>query len=259
LAGATVAGHLIECGAQATGGLWHRWHDVSNWAAIGYPIAEIAADGSATITKPPGTGGMVTVANVAEQLVYEIGDPTCYRTPDIDVDLSSVRLEQIANDRVGVTSSQGEYPSDRLKLSAVYRDGWTASGMLAVVGRDAPDKARACGQILIDKVKRGGFELADTCVEVLGAGDVVRGVVPPGSVPYEVVLRVSVRDPRREAVARFCKEFAPLITSGPAGLAGYASGRPEPRPAFGYWPALVPKDLVEADVHVRQASELLPM
>jgi hypothetical protein len=249
LAGATVAGHLIECGAQATGGLWHRWNEVANWDDIGYPIAELEEDGSFVITKPAGSGGFVTVPNLTEQLVYEIGDPACYRTPDIDVDLTSVLLEQAGADRVRVTGSNGSSPTDKYKLSAVYRDGWTASGMLGVVGRDAEAKARTCGRILLEKVKRAGYEFADSCVEVIGAGDLVRGVVPPQAAPFEVVLRVSVRDPVREGVARFCKEFAPLITSGPAGIAGYASGRPEPRPAFGYWPALVPKALVTSRLH----------
>lgn len=255
LAGATVAGHLIECGAQATGGLWHRWDEVDDLAGVGYPIAEVAADGSSVITKPEGSGGLVSVANVAEQLVYEIGDPTCYRTPDIDVDLTSVRLEQAGPDRVAVTGSAGRGPSDALKVSAVYRDGYAASGMVAVVGRDAEAKARAAGRLVLERVRRAGFELADSLVEVLGAGDVVRGSVRPGSPPFEVVLRVAARDPRREAVARFCKELAPLVTAGPPGIAGYASGRPEVRPAFGYWPTLVPRGLVEPAVEVRRAEE----
>jgi hypothetical protein len=126
---------------------------------------------------------------------------------------------------------------------------------MAVVGRNAEAKARAAGRIVLDRVKRGGFDLAESLVEVLGAGDVVRGAVRPESPPFEVVLRVTVRDPRREAVARFCKELAPLVTAGPPGLAGYASGRPEPRPAFGYWPALVPKSMVEPRVEVHRAAE----
>jgi hypothetical protein len=255
LAGATVAGHLIECGAQATGGLWHRWDEIDDFAGVGYPIAEIAPDGSFVLTKPEGSGGLVAVANVAEQIVYEIGDPTAYRTPDIDVDLTSVRLTQAGPDRVGVSGSAGAPPTDMLKVSAVYRDGWTASGMMAVVGRNAEAKARAAGRIVLDRVKLGGFDLAESLVEVLGAGDVVRGCVRPGSPPFEVVLRVTVRDPRREAVGRFCKELAPLVTAGPPGLAGYASGRPEPRPAFGYWPTLVPKSMVGSTVEVRRAAD----
>lgn len=255
LAGASVAGHLIECGAQATGGLWHKWNELPDLAGVGYPIAVISGDGSCLLTKPEGSGGIVTVANAAEQIVYEIDDPTRYRTPDIDVDLTSVKLEQRGPNAVAVTSAMGQPPSDLLKIAAIYRDGWTASGMLAVVGRDADAKARAAGEIVLERVRRAGFEFADSLIEVLGAGDVVRGLVKPASPPFEVVLRVSVRDPRKEAVARFCKELAPLITAGPPGLAGYASGRPEVRPAFAYWPTLIEKARLEPTVEIRTAEK----
>ena len=180
LAGASVAGHLIECGAQATGGLWYRWDEIDDFAGVGYPIAEIAGDGTSVLTKPEGSGGLVTVANVAEQIVYEIGDPTAYKTPDIDVDLTSVELSQVGPDRVAVMGCQGRPPSDTLKVSAVYRDGYTASGMVAVVGRDAESKARAAGRVVLERVRLAGFELADSLVEVLGSGDVVRGHGPAG-------------------------------------------------------------------------------
>jgi hypothetical protein len=254
LAGASVAGHLIECGAQATGGLWHRWHELSDLATVGYPIAVISEDGSSVLTKPEGSGGVVTVANVAEQLVYEIDDPKRYRTPDVDVDLTAVELSQAGGERVAVSGAAGQPPSDRLKVSAVYRDGWTATGMLAVVGRDAEAKARASGRIVLERVRRAGFVPEESLVECIGAGDVAAGVLRPCCPPCEVMLRVTVRDPRREAVERFCRELAPLITSGPPGLAGYATGRPSARPAFGYWPTLVPKDLVPARVEVRTAA-----
>jgi hypothetical protein len=250
LAGATVAGHIIECGAQATGGLWHRWDELPDPAGIGYPIAELLEDGSFVITKPENTGGLVSVPTVSEQLVYEIDDPTCYRTPDVNVDLTSLTLGQEGPDRVSVRSSRGVPPGDRLKVAAVYRDGWTASGMLAVAGQRAEAKARAAGNAVLERVRRAGYELADALVEVLGAGGVVPGLLLPESAPHEVVLRVTVRDPRRAAVERFCRELAPLVTSGPAGIAGYATGRPTPRPAFGYWPTLVSRDLVESRVTV---------
>jgi hypothetical protein len=255
LAGGSVAGHIIECGAQATGGLWHRWDSIPDLAGVGYPIAEIAAGGSSLITKPEGTGGLVSAGTVAEQIVYEIDDPSCYRTPDVDVDLTTVVLDEEGPDRVSVRGASGRAPSDRLKVSAVYRDGWTASGLLAVVGSGAEAKARAAGRIVLERVRRAGHELADALVECLGAGDVVPGLLGPSSPAYEVVLRVTVRDPNRAAVERFCREFAPLVTSGPSGIAGYATGRPTPRPAFGYWPTLVPRSLVESKVEVRTAAE----
>ena len=255
LAGASVAGHLIECGAQATGGLWHRWDDVPDLAGVGYPIAEVHADGTSVITKTEGSGGLVQVANVAEQLVYEIDDPACYRTPDVNVDLTAVTLSQIGPDRVEARGANGGPPSARLKVAMVYRDGWTASGMVAVVGRDAVAKARAAGRLVLDRVRRAGFVTADSLIECLGAGDVVPGVGAPREPPFEVVLRVSVRDSRRAAVERFCRELAPLVTSGPPGIAGYATGRPTPRPAFGYWPTLVPRELVPPRVEVRSAAD----
>ena len=255
LAGASVAGHLIECGAQVTGGLWHRWEELNDLAGVGYPIAVLHPDGSSVITKVEGTGGLVAVGVVAEQLVYEIDDPACYRTPDVDVDLTSVLLHDDGPDRVRVSGSTGRAPSESLKVAAVYRDGWTASGLLAVVGRGAEAKARRAGEILLERVRLAGFTLADSLIECLGAGAVVPGVLRSASPAVEVVLRVTVRDPDRAAVARFCREFAPLVTSGPPGIAGYAAGRPEPKAAFGYWPTLIAKSLVEDRVTVRTARE----
>jgi hypothetical protein len=255
LAGASVAGHLIECGAQVTGGLWHQWEQLHDFAGIGYPVAEVAADGSAVITKPESTGGLVSAGTVTEQLLYEIDDPACYRTPDVDVDFTTLRVAEQGPDRVEVRGATGRPPSERLKLAMVYRDGWTATGMLAVVGKDAEKKARAAGALVLERTRRAGFTLADALVECLGAGDVVPGVVKAKEGPWEVVLRVTARDPHRLAVDRFCREFAPLITAGPPGIAGYATGRPSPKPAFRYWPALVPRSLIEPRVQVRTAAE----
>jgi hypothetical protein len=255
LAGASVAGHLIECGAQATGGLWHQWDQVADPSHLGYPIALVEDDGSSTITKPAGSGGLVTVANVAEQLVYEIDDPRCYRTPDVNVDLTTVSLTESGHNCVRVTGATGQAPSGKLKIAAVYRDGWTSSAMVAVVGRNAAAKARVAGKLVLDRVRAAGVTIADSLVEVLGANDVAPGVVPLESSPFEVVLRVSVRDSSKSVVERFCREMAPLVTSGPPGMAGYASGRPSPRPAFGYWPTLVDAALVPPSLKTRTARE----
>ena len=219
LAGASTAGHLIECGAQATGGLWSGWADMPDLAGIGYPIAEIAADGSFAITKPPGTGGRVSVATVTEQLLYEIDDPSCYRTPDVDVDFTGLSMVEEATDRVVVAGTAGRPPSDRLKMVGVYRDGWTASGLLAVVGRHAEAKARAAGRVILDRVKRAGFELADALVECLGAGDVACGVVRPA---VAAVRGRPARDgPRPPPRGR----RAVLPRAGPAGDRGAAGDR----------------------------------
>lgn len=255
LAGASVAGHIIECGAQATGGMWHRWDEVPDLAGIGYPIAELHPDGTCVITKPETSGGLVSVGTVSEQLVYEIDDPARYRTPDIDVDLTTVSLEEVGLDRVLVRGASGRPPGDRLKVAAVYRDGWTASGLLAVVGRGAEAKAHAAGWLVLERVQRAGYQLAESLVECLGAGHVVPGVIRTPGPAFEVILRVTVRDPNRAAVERFCREFAPLVTSGPSGIAGYATGRPSPRPAFGYWPTLIARSAVAPTVDVRPASD----
>jgi hypothetical protein len=255
LAGASVAGHLIECGAQATGGLWEGWEDMPDPAGIGYPIAEVADDGSTVVTKAEGTGGVVSRSTVTEQVLYEIGDPTCYRTPDVDVDFTTVALSDSGRDRVLVRGASGRKPSEFLKLAAVYRDGWTASGMLAVVGPSAEAKARFAAGLALERVRRAGFEIERSLVECFGAGDVAPGMFRPSRPAGEVMLRVTVRDPSRAAVERFCRELAPLITSGPPGLAGYATGRPTARPAFGYWPALVPRGLIEPAVEIRSSVD----
>lgn len=255
LAGASVAGHLTECGAQSTGGLWHHWYEVANPSHLGYPIAVVEEDGASTITKPSGSGGLISVANVAEQLVYEIDDPTCYRTPDVNVDLTTVQLSQDGPNRVKVMGATGRPPSRKLKIAAVYRDGWTASAMVAVVGRNAENKARAAGRLVLDRVNAAGLNLEDSLIEVLGTNDVAPGVVKLSSTPFEVVLRISVRDASKMSVERFCREMAPLVTSGPPGIVGYASGRSSPRPAFGYWPMLIDASLVPSKLEIREARE----
>jgi hypothetical protein len=258
LAGASVAGHLIECGAQVTGGLYRHWQNL-NLAEVGYPITEINNDGSCVITKPDGSGGVVNRHTVAEQLVYEIGDPAKYITPDVMVDFTSVEVEQIDIDRVRVHGATGKAPTDTYKVSLAYDGGYSASGQLLVYGHACVEKARACGEMILRRVERAGFTLEHTLIECLGAGDAVPRELPPSAFPFppslEVVLRVSVRDSRREAVERFTKEFAPLITSGPPGLAGYATGRPQVRMVYAYWPTLIPKQLAPYSHDVMAAGQ----
>jgi hypothetical protein len=254
LAGASVAGHLIECGAQVTGGLYREWEDL-HLANVGYPIAELEFEGAVTITKPEGTGGAVNRHTVAEQLVYEIGDPAHYLTPDVDVDFTTVELEEIGPDRVAVRGATGRPAPSTLKLSLAYRAGYMTSGQLLVYGHDCVAKARACGHMILDRVAAAGLSLAATSIECLGANEGVPGLHPAPADAREVLLRVAVRDSRFEAVERFAAEFAPLITSGPPGLAGYASGRSPVRPVFAYWPTLVPRDFIKCNVEVRDAAK----
>jgi hypothetical protein len=250
LAGATVAGHLIECGAQCTGGLWCNWQEAPDLANVGYPIAEVDAEGVCRITKPAGTGGAVNIETVSEQLLYEVGDPAAYLTPDVVADFTSVKLKDHGGDVVEVTNPKGRPATDSFKVSIAYRDSFASAGTLVIFGPDAPGKARRAGAMLLDRLKRAGYEYADSNIEALGAGDCVPGVVPTRGDPAEVVLRVAVRDPRKAAVERFTKEFAPLVTSGPPGVTGYTTGRPPVREVFAYWPALVPKTAVTAEVRL---------
>lgn len=258
LAAASVAGHLIECGAQATGGYSVDW-DRYDLADVGYPIAELAASGDCVITKPAGSGGAVTRRTVVEQLVYEIGDPQHYLTPDVDCDFTTVTVAELGPDRVAVRGASGRPTPENYKVSLAYRDGWMASGTLLVFGPDCREKAERCGEIILQRCRLAGFDLARTQVELLGYGGGVPGAWfwRKYQAPGELVLRVTAHDPRREAIECFTRQFAPLITSGPAGLAGYAAGRPQVRPVFAYWPTLVPRSLIESKVEVRPAEDWL--
>lgn len=256
LAAASVAGHLIECGAQVTGGYSTDWKDV-NLPDVGYPIAELSPDGSCVITKPAESGGAVTRQTVVEQLVYEIGDPRRYVTPDVVADFTSVEVNEAGSDRVAVIGATGTAPPDSYKVSLAYRAGFQASGQLLVYGNDCVAKAHKCADIVLDRVRQAGFELQATNVELLGAGHGLPDHGDQNQERREVVLRISARDVHREAVERFAREFAPLITSGPAGLAGYASGRIPVRPVFAFWPTTIPRELVKAEVEVRRAKDWL--
>lgn len=253
LAGASVAGHVIECGAQATGG-FHTYAAELDLAGVGYPIAELARDGSCVITKPPGSGGRVSRETVAEQLVYEIGDPSHYLTPDVDVDFTTVSLTDLGADRVALRGATGRPPPSSYKVSLAYEDGFMASGQLLVFGPDCLAKARECGRLVFERLAAAGYRYARQQVELLGAGESAPGAPPPQNLS-EVVLRLSVHDPSRAAVERFTRELAPLATSGPAGLAGYTAARGTVRPVYAYLPTRVSRAAVTPRVEVRTAFE----
>lgn len=254
LAAATVAGHLIECGAQVTGGYSTEWVSLADLANIGYPIAELDDDGSCVITKPTGSGGEVNRRTVVEQLVYEIGDPQHYLTPDVDVDFTTVQVEDLGGDRVAVRGATGRVAPDAYKATLVYRDGYMASAQLLVHGADCVAKAKACAQIVFGRVEAAGHQLQGTNVELLGMGDGVPGIDQSCS-PPEVVLRVAARSDDEAAADCFTRQIAPLITSGPAGLAGYAQGRPRVQKVMAHWPTLVAKELIQPVCVVRAAGE----
>lgn len=250
IANATVAGHLIECGAQVTGGIATRWLEYADMAGAGFPFVEMYADGSCCVTKPEETGGVVSVETVTEQLLYEIGDPAKYLSPDVCVSLLSLAVEQAGPDRVSVSGAEGSPPPDTYKVSATHHDGFWAQGLLTIFGPDAVLKARRCGDIVIERMRRAGCAPARSNVECLGTGACAPGVFPEPPDLAETVLRVSVADPRREVVERFSKELAPLVTSGPQGVTGFSAGRPRVQPVYVYWPCLISKTEVKPTVEV---------
>ena len=254
LAAGTVAGHIVECGAQCTGGNFSRWWEVEGWDRLGYPVLEVSADGSFVVTKHAGTGGMVNVDTVGEQLVYEMGDPRAYITPDCVVDFTSIRLQQAGDDRVRVDGVRGAEATDSYKVSISYPEGYKATGQLTVSGPDALPKAKICAEALWGRLRRAGIEFEQTVTEYVGADATHGEITPVPDALNEVVMRVGVKDADRGKVDRFGKELAPLVTSGPPGVTGFAVGRPKATEVLGYWPALISKDRVTADVSVEQVT-----
>ncbi|MDP2325750.1 MAG: acyclic terpene utilization AtuA family protein, partial [Gammaproteobacteria bacterium] len=249
LATATVAGHILECGTQACGGIATHWLDLPDPANIGFPVVELGEDGSLAVTKPAGTGGEVSEWTVKEQLLYEIGDPANYLSPDCRVDFTALRVAATCPDRVRVTGARGSAPTAFYKVSATYQDGYRAAGTLTIFGRDAVAKARRCGEIIFERLRQAGYDYPRKHIECLGANACVPGVLPEPEL-LETVLRVSVAHPEKAAVERFAREIAPLVTSGPQGTTGYAGGRPKPTPVFAYWPCLIARERLEIDVGV---------
>ncbi|MBM3972431.1 MAG: DUF1446 domain-containing protein [Planctomycetes bacterium] len=252
LAGATVAGHLIECGVQVTGGISTDWLEMPDSADLSFPIVEVADDGSCVVTKPADTGGCVDERTVKEQLVYEIGNPDEYLSPDVSVSFQSLTVADLGSDRVRVSGARGRPAPKMLKVSATHRDGFRAAGTLTIFGRDAVTKARRAGEIVLQRVRNAGFELRDSFIECLGTGASVPAV--PSRIDesqfLETVLRIAVEANDRAAVECFARELMPLVTAGPQGTTGYAEGRPHPHPVFRYWPCLIERDLVHPKVEL---------
>ena len=244
LASGIIAGHILECGAQSTGGNFTDWQSVPSFHNVGYPIVEVSEDGSFVVTKHPGTGGLVNVATVREQLVYEMGDPAAYLTPDVVVDFGSIQLEDAGPDRVRVSGIRGAAPTDLLKVSMSYSDGYKASGGVIVCGPDAAAKADAFGDILWGRLPK--FEA--TLTEAVGA-DATWGPLSPSREASEVMARFGVRDHDRSKVREFSKMVPAMVLSGPPGV-GVIGGRPPVQDVVAYWPCLIPRDLCQADVVV---------
>jgi hypothetical protein len=246
LASGTVVGHVLECGAQATGGNLTDWQRVPA-LDVGYPVADVASDGSFVVTKHPGTGGRVSRATVTEQLLYEIGDPSAYLTPDVAADFRSLEVRAIGPDRVAVRGAVGTPPPGHLKVTVVHRDGYRAVGFALISGPDAVAKAERLADMVWHRV---GRDFLDRSAELVGYRS-CWGLAAPEVPPNEGVLRMAVRDRDRAKVERFAHTMLGFALQGPPGL-GVFGGRPEVQPAFGYWPTLVPRDLVRPVVQVRR-------
>lgn len=255
LAAGTVAGHIIECGAQCSGGNCLRdWKSIPGMDDPGYPIVEVRPDGSFDVTKHPGTGGRVSVPTVTEQLVYEMGDPHSYITPDCIADFTTIRLAQAGKDRVRVTGVEGRAATDSLKVSVSYAHGFKAVGTLVYSWPEAFDKARRADQILRARLKKLGLKFEEILTEFVGV-DATHGRLSGKPDPdlAEVQLRVGVRAQDRVPVERFTREIAPLILNGPPSVTGFAGGRPKVEEIVAYWPALIAKSEVQPVVEVQVA------
>ncbi|MBA2727921.1 MAG: DUF1446 domain-containing protein [Parachlamydiaceae bacterium] len=231
IAQATVAGHLIECGTQVTGGISTNWLSLTDHANIGFPFIEMESNGSFVITKPAGTGGKVDCETVKEQLLYEIGDPADYLSPDVKVSFLTLKLEMDGKDRVRISGASGSAPPPIYKVNATYHDGWKVNAILTIFGRDAEKKAQLSGEIIFQRLSQKGIVPERTLIECLGvAGN-------PSAI--ECVLHVAAADQEKEPLEAFAKEIAPMVTSGAPGTSGYTFGRPHLRQVFGFWPCLV--------------------
>ncbi len=255
LAAGTVAGHIIECGAQCTGGnCLLDWERIEGMADPGYPIIEACPDGSFVVTKHPDTGGIVSVPSVTEQLVYEMGDPRNYITPDCIADFTTIRLEQAGPNRVRVSGVRGRPATEFLKVSISYHHGYKAVGTLVYAWPDAYAKAQKADRILRERLDRLGLRFEKTLTEFVGV-NATHGPLagaPSADLP-EVQLRVGVRARERPPVERFTREIAPLILNGPPSVTGFAGGRPKVEEIVAYWPALVPKSEIRPTVEMLDA------
>ena len=251
LAAGIIAGHIIECGAQCSGGnCLYDWRSIPDLANVGYPIVEAKADGTFVVAKHPNTGGRISVHSVTEQLVYEMGDPHSYITPDVIADFTSIQLAPGGDDRVRVFGIKGRPATDKLKVSIAYRAGYKAVGTLVYSWPDAYDKAQLADRVLRERLDRLGLRFDHTMTEFVGVSATHGPLAGPPHDPPEVQLRFGVRGPDKAAVERFTRELAPLVLNGPPSVTGFAGGRPKVEEIVAYWPALIDKTVVQTKVEV---------
>ena len=251
LAAGIIAGHIIECGAQCSGGnCMYDWRNIPDLANIGYPIVEARADGTFTVVKHPNTGGRINVQSVTEQCVYEMGDPHSYITPDVVADFTSIRLAPDGENRVKVFGITGRPATDKLKVSVAYRAGYKAVGTLVYAWPDALEKAQLADRVLRQRLDNMGLAFDQLLTEFVGFSSAHGPLTAHAGDAPEVQLRVGVRSPDRKAVERFTREIAPLVLNGPPSVTGFAGGRPKVEEIVAYWPALVDKSVVQTRVEV---------
>jgi len=254
LAMGSLVGHILECGTQATGGITTDWQDVPGWDDMGFPIAECGEDGSFTLSKPERTGGLINRQTVAEQVVYEIGDPRRYILPDVVCDFSDVTIEDTGANRVRITGARGTPPTSTYKVSATYADGFKAAGTMMIGGRDAAAKARRTAEAVLARSRRlatarnlGDFRR--TSIEVLGAEDTY-GAHARTAASREVILKLAVHHDDKEACEIFSREFLPSATAMAQGITGFAAGRPKVAPLVRLHSLLVDKAKVTPRVAI---------
>ncbi len=259
--GASLAGHIIECGCQATGGLHTDWSTIPDWDNIGYPIVECAADGSFVVSKPENTGGEILALALAEQMLYEIHDPAAYILPDVICDFTQVKIKQLDKDRVELSGAIGTAPTDAYKVSATYQDGFTCAGVLAIVGFEAAAKARRTGEAILARTSRmlqekGLGDYTSTNIELFGVEEPYGANANPGAQqPFEAVVKMTTRHTKKEALSLFAREIAPSGTSfSPGTVSGLAPGRPTVSPLVRLFSFTVPKTQVSAQMTLGNAA-----
>ncbi|MEI5664249.1 acyclic terpene utilization AtuA family protein [Bosea sp. CCNWLW174] len=263
LSAGSLAGHILECGAQATGGIVTDWREVAgDWADMGFPFADCRADGSFEIGKPEGTGGRVTPSTIAEQVVYEVGAPAAYMLPDVTCDWSQVRLEAAGLDRVRVSGARGRAPTASYKVSATYADGYRCAATMMIVGDDAPERAEAVAKAVLARcgrlIREAGFpDFAEASVETLGA-EASYGAQSRARATREVVLKIGVRHPAKEALQTFAREIYPAATAMAQSLTGFAGGRPEPQPVIRLFSFLIDKTELQPTVSLGETRLPVP-
>ena len=252
LAAALLAGHLIECGAQSTGGNYSLWREVPSYTNMGYPLVEVLADGSFYLTKHPGTGGLVSTRTAKEQILYEIGDPRMYMSPDVIADFTSFTIADDGPDRVFIQGGKGQAPPPNLKVSVNYKAGYKVVAMLVVSGPDVLAKAQAFAEMFWDRV---GTDFDEKRTDFVGYSACWGESAAPPNNPNEIILRFAARCREKAPLAKMSREIAGLILAGPPGVTVFG-GRPQVQSAFGFWPAVIPRDLVTARLRFRGCETL---